>query len=39
MAGWNKNKVRSTPVTPEQNQEVDLHEEGDEVGEEDQQDE
>jgi hypothetical protein len=39
MAGWSKNKARSVPTTPEQHQDVDLHEDGDEAGEEDHQDE
>jgi hypothetical protein len=39
MAGRSKNKSRSVPDTPEQHQDVDLHEEGDEAGEEDHQDE
>ena len=30
VGGKNKNKVRSAPVTPEQNQEVDFEEEGEE---------
>ncbi len=39
VGGKNKNKVRSAPVTPEQNQEVDFEEEGEESEVEDQQDE
>ena len=39
MTGWSKNKARSAPATPEKNQDVDLHEEGDETGAEDHQDE
>ncbi len=39
MTGWSKNKPRSAPDTPEQHQDVDLHEEGDEEGAEDHQDE
>ncbi len=39
VAGRSKNKARSAPATPEQHQDVDLHEEGDESGEEDHQDE
>jgi hypothetical protein len=37
--GKSKNKARSVPATPEQNQEVDFEEEGEEVDAEDQQDE
>ncbi len=39
MSGRSKNKARSAPTTPEQHQDVDLHEEGDETGAEDHQDE
>jgi hypothetical protein len=39
MAGQRKNKTRSAPTTPEQHQDVDLHEGGDETGTEDHQDE
>jgi hypothetical protein len=39
MTGRSKNKTRSTLATPEQHQDVDLHEEGDETGTEDHQDE
>ncbi len=39
MVGRSKNKARSAPATPEQHQDVDLHEEGDEAGAKDHQDE
>ncbi len=37
--GRSKNKARSAPVKPEQQQDMDLHEEGDESGTEDHQEE
>ncbi len=39
MSGSSKNKARSASATPEQHQDVDLHEEGDEAGAEDHHDE